>query len=313
MIYFCTYFDKNYLSRFLTLEESLNKFDLSYTFYVLGLDNEVYDFFKKNHFENIRIISLIDFEKEYEKLSIAKNNRDLIEYYFTLSPFLPRYIFKNFNIRKISYLDADFYFFKNPKLKIEENSDYSAVLLKQYSDQKYGLYNVGWIYYNFDHNETKDILKLWSAQCLKFCTDFPSNGFYADQKYLDMWPTKLRNLKIEEPENYCLSPWDSNKIIENNFENIYAYHFHGLEINKEYFVTGFSNYNKKNTDKIISKVYAPYLKKLISIENKFNLKNSSLRNVSNNKYKFFKKKIRKIKADLKRKYYKDFYDFKVLS
>ena len=47
---------------------------------------------------------------------------------------------KNFNINKISYLDSDMYFFKSPLDKIEENSRFSTVLLKQYSDKKYGLY-----------------------------------------------------------------------------------------------------------------------------------------------------------------------------
>jgi len=312
MINFCTYFDKNYLSRFLALHASLNAFKFSYTFYVFSLDEFVNVFFKKNKLNNIKVISLKDLEQEYKKLLIAKKNRDLIEYYFTLTPFLPKYLHRKFNINKISYLDSDMYFFKSPLDKIEENSRFSIVLLKQYSDKKYGLYNVGWIYYNFDFSETKNILDLWSQQCLQLCTDIPKDGYYADQKYLDIWPKKLDHLKIEEPENYCLSPWDNNNMIEDNLKNFLGYHFHGLEIHDDHFVSGFSKYNKKNTQKIINEIYFPYLKILTSIDNNINVENLSLRNNSTNKFKFYIKKLRKVKSYLKQKYYKDNYKIKLL-
>jgi hypothetical protein len=313
MINFCTYFDKNYLSKFLTLINSLNKFNLTYTFFVVSLDDFVFDFFKKNYIPNIRVIHLNDIEKEYKDLLLAKKNRDLIEYYFTLSPFLPKYFNEKFNIKQISYLDSDFYFFKSPKNAIEDNMNYSVVLIKQYSNPKYGLYNVGWIYFNFNHVETTQIVNIWSQQCLDLCTDFPKNGFYADQKYLDTWPQKLKHIKLQEPEYSCLSPWDSNKLIEKNFENMLAYHFHGLEIKKDYFVSGFSKFNKQNSMNIIDNIYRPYLRNLIFIENKYNLKNSSIRNFSKNNYKKILLEIRMIKSYLKNIYYKDFHDLNVFN
>lgn len=313
MINLCTYFDKNYLSRFLTLAKSLDKFNISYTFYVLSLDDFVFNFFKKNYFGNIRLISLNDIENEYKNLLEAKKNRDVIEYYFTLSPFLPKYIFQKFQIAKLSYLDSDFYFFKNPTKKIIENSNFSTVLIKQNSNPNYGLYNVGWISYNFDYSETKEIVDLWSQQCVKLCTDLPKNGFYADQKYLDEWSQKLKYLKVEEPEYSCLSPWDKNNIIEKNLDKMLAFHFHGLKINQKNFISGFSKYNKTNTKIIINKIYKPYLKDLISVENKYYLNNSSLRNNSKRKLKRLLIKIREIKSFLKNKYYKDCYDLKILN
>jgi hypothetical protein len=62
--------------------------------------------------KNIQVISLRDLEQNYKDLIIAKNNRDLIEYYFTLTPFLPRYIFEQFKCLNISYVDSDFFFFQ---------------------------------------------------------------------------------------------------------------------------------------------------------------------------------------------------------
>ena len=312
MINFCTYFDKNYLSRFLTLAKSLDRFNISYTFYVLCLDDFVFNFFKKNYFDNIRVISLNDVENEYKNLLEAKKNRNMIEYYFTLSPFLPKYLFEKFQIAQLSYLDSDFYFFKNPTKKIRENSNFSTVLVKQYANPKYGLYNVGWIYYNFNYSETKEIINLWSQQCIELCTDFPKNGFYADQKYLDEWSQNLKHMNVEEPIYSFMSPWDANSIIEKNLNNMLAFHFHGLKTNKKNFISGFSKYDKKNTKNIIDKIYKPYLKDLISIENKYYLKNSSIRNENKNLLKELLIKIREIKLFLKNKYYRDYYDLKIL-
>jgi len=111
---YCSYFDKNYLSKFLVLRNSIEIFNSEYTFFVLALDNYVEDFFKKNRINNIQVISLKDLEQSYKDLIIAKNNRDLIEYYFTLSPFLPRYIFEKFKCMNIAYVDSDFFFLQEP-------------------------------------------------------------------------------------------------------------------------------------------------------------------------------------------------------
>jgi hypothetical protein len=70
-------------------------------------------------------------------------------------------------------------------------------LIKQESNPIYGLYNVGWILFNFNNHETKEIVKQWGAECLNSCSDIPNPGknLYADQKYLDSWPQQLKKLK----------------------------------------------------------------------------------------------------------------------
>lgn len=312
MIYFCTYFDENYLSRFLALNKSLSRFNFSYTFYILALDKTVINFFKKNKFKQIRVINHVDLENEFKELVEAKKNRSTIEYYFTLTPFLPKYIFKIFNISKISYLDTDFYFFKNPYKEIMNNSNFSSVLVKQNSLIKYGKFNVGWIYINFNFNETRKIIEKWSIQCIELCTDTPRNGFYADQKYLDIWPKKLKFLKIEKPEAYYLSPWDKNSTIENTLGKNLAFHFHACEINKDFFSTGFSRYNKKATSKIIERIYLPYVTDILLIEKNYNLKNKSIRNKSDKDLKSIKIFLRKFKFILKKIIYKDSYAYKKL-
>ena len=50
-----------------------------------------------------------------------KSERSFIEYCFFLTPLLPKFIFKlKRNISRITYIDSDIYFFKNPKPIFEE-------------------------------------------------------------------------------------------------------------------------------------------------------------------------------------------------
>jgi len=302
---FCTYFDKNYLSKFLVLKDSIDKFNSQYNYFILALDDFVIDFFRKNKIKNIQLISLKDLEQEYKDLIIAKNNRDLIEYYFTLSPFLPRYIFKKFKCNYISYVDSDFIFFKDPIKLFLQNESSSITLIKQDSLPKYGIFNMGLIFYNFNFSETLEIINTWAEQCLNSCSDIPdtNKNLYADQKYLDQWFSKLKNIKILYPEYSVLSPWDSNYSIESNIDNIFAFHFHAFEINDNSFNSGFSNYNKKPSKLILDKFYYPYAKKIFAINTAFNLKFKSIRNHSNKNIK----KLRQLKLLLKKFLYRDFY------
>ena len=304
-INFCSYFDKNYLSKFLVLRNSIEMFNIEFTFFVLALDNYVEDFFKKNKIKNIQVISLKDLEQSNKDLIVAKNNRNLIEYYFTLSPFLPLYIHKKFNISQVSYLDSDFCFFKNPNKFINQNWDSSVVLIKQESNPIYGSYNVGWILFNFNHQETKEIVKQWCTQCLNSCSDVPNRKkkLYADQKYLDEWPRQLKKIKILYPEYTCLSPWDKNNAIEKNIQSMISFHFHGLEIKDNYFVSGFSKYNKKMSKKIMKNIYTPYLLQLFAINKKYNLRSFSIRNTSREVLI----KIRDLKSKIKQIVFNDFH------
>ena len=305
MINFCTYFDKNYLSKFLNLKDSIDRFNFEHTFYILSLDSFVTDFFKKNKFQNIKIINLNELENYYVELKVAKKNRDLIEYYFTLSPFLPRFIYEKRGVKQITYLDSDFYFFKSPEKLIYRNYESSVVLIKQNVKEKYGLYNVGWIYFNFEFEETFKITKKWGTQCIDLCQDLPSKNSYADQKYLDTWVKELNYAKVLHPEYTCLSPWDSNLSLEENSANMIAFHFHALEISSNEFSTGFNKYNKKISNELIEKIYKPYIKNLLLLEKKYNISSSSIRN---KRKKFFSKiliKLRTIKSYVKKIYYED--------
>jgi hypothetical protein len=167
---------------------------------------------------------------------------------------------------------------------------------------------VGLIQYNFNFFETYKILKIWSQECLNSCADIPDlkNNVYAEQKYLDKWTVELKNIKILPPERTVLSPWDSNQVIENNINNMIAFHFHGFSYKNNFFYSGFSNYNKRLSEKILNNIYIPYSKKIFSKSEEYNLTMNSIRNLSNKNFI----KLRKIKSLIKKIIFKDNYEFK---
>lgn len=309
MISFCTYFDKNYLSKFLTLKKSLDQFNIEHKFYILCLDDFVYKFFQKNYFHNIELISLDEIEDRYNELKIAKNDREVIEYYFTMSPFLPRYIYEEKKVNQIIYVDSDYYFLNSPSKMINSIYDSSAIIICQHAALKYGKYNVGLLFFNFNFEETFKIIKKWSEQCIESCSDKVTSDSYADQKYLDTWVSELKHIRIYEPEYTSLAPWDSNIMIEKNINNMIAFHFHALKFNQNYFVTGFHNYNKKNSNIILEKIYKPYVKNLRLIENKYDLQSSSVRDDRKSIVGKFMVFLRNLKSNFKKILYSDKYKY----
>jgi hypothetical protein len=281
MLNFCSYFDKNYLSKFLVLRDSLINLNCKVIFYVLPLDDFSYNFLKNKNFKNVILCNLNQLEKKFPDLNKIKNTRTNIEYYFTLSPYLPIFLQEKFNLEKLSYIDVDSFFFKNPEFFYKSLDVYSIILTKQNFKEKYGKFNVGWISYNFLHQDTKKILDKWKVECTNWCYDKVEKNRYADQKYLDDWPLLSNDIIIYDPKVSMFSPWDSkNKFLKKNRENFYCYHFQGLKFSKNYFISGIGIYNFNFDRNFIKKFYSNYvilLKKKQKEENLMFTNNLSLR------------------------------------
>jgi hypothetical protein len=90
MLHLATYFDVNYLSRGLTLFNSLKKYCEEFELYVVCLDEITLDYFLNsiNIYPGLIPLSLNEIEEFDREFEECKKNRSTIEYYFTLSPCL---------------------------------------------------------------------------------------------------------------------------------------------------------------------------------------------------------------------------------
>lgn len=304
----CTYFDQNYLTKFLACKSSINNYEKNVKFYCLCLDNFTLDYLSKKNYSDLIIISIKEIENYFPELKIAKQNRELIEFYFTLSPFLPLYILEKFQVNIINYVDSDIFFFDTPK-KLIRFLENDSIMIAEHGikDDKFGKYNVGWLTFRNDKNALK-CLKDWGRDCINWCYDYVDGEKYADQKYLDKWPLNYNNVAIL-PSKFSVGPWNlstkdisikKNKLYLMNNELIF-YHFHGLNIFKNIYSTGLSIYNKRLSKKYTNLLYGKYLNKLIEFNKLVKISKKNIRNKTKKKYsklyviKFIKSLVRFLK------------------
>ena len=261
--HYITLFNYNYLPQGLTMFFSLKKNYKDFVLWIVCMDKKVENFFLKKKFKEIRIIPLRNLENK--PLIKVKKKRKFVEYCWTLTPFLPNYVFKrNKSLRKITYVDADIFFYKSPFKIIKEFKDSKkSIFLTEHgfhpnhdiSDIS-GRFCVQYMIYKNDVHCEK-ILKWWQDKCLDWCHDYPDNGRLGDQKYLDEWPKLFKNkIHISRNKKFFQAPWTFDRF---KTKDKIIYHFHGLKINSNKIYV-YNNYGFSK--EIINKTYLPYCKAL---------------------------------------------------
>lgn len=235
---------------------------------------------------SIKPILINDFEKDDHDLLEAKKNRRLIEYYFTCTPSLPLFILqKNPEVELITYLDADIFFFRDP-LPVYDEMGSSSILIIEHKFPKSkinesvnGIYNVGWVSFRRDANGI-ECLNWWRQKCNEWCYDRVEGDKCADQKYLDDWPTRFKNVAVSRLKGVNVAPWNIANYYVNYDKNIVMvdeeplifFHFHGLKnISSSIYDTCLSSFDAHLTHIIRDNIYLPYMKLFRSIDEEFNI------------------------------------------
>ena len=284
MNFFTTFFDKNYLSRGIALIESLKIHCGPHHIFVLCLDKYTFSHLNNLNSPNITPILLHELEAFYPELLPCKNDRKLIEYYFTLSPYLPLFILEKFKTPHICSLDADILFLSNPTPLFEHLHNFSIIITPHKfssdlkSSEKFGLFNVS---FQIFKNNTIGIqcLKKWKIECTNWCKDHldSENERFADQKYLDSWPVVFENsVKVLDDDVSGLAVWNINnytldfkngQYLSNNLPIIF-YHFHNFKLlNNSIAGNGFCTYKVKK-QKWLDKLYSSSKRKREVMKNK---------------------------------------------
>ncbi len=276
MRYFCTYFDRHYLTRGLTLYRSLQKHAGDFVLWVLCLDDVSYDALTRLDLPNLRPISLPQLEKADPGLLEIKQTRSRIEYYFTCSPVLPLYILNSSpDVDLITYLDADLFFYADPQPLYDELGDESILIIEhrfparlRYLESR-GVFNVGLLAFRNDPSG-RQCLDWWRERCLEWCYDRLEDGRFADQKYLNDWPTRFSHVVVLQHKGANLAPWNwSNYHLQVRGEQamvdgqpLIFYHFHGLKcINDRLYEPGLLGYGRMPSS-VRRWLYGPYMRVL---------------------------------------------------
>jgi len=282
---FCTYFDKNYLSRGIALYQSLLRIkNFNFKLYIVAFDEFTYFFLKTRKFPFIEVVSYKDFEDD--SLKKIKNSRSRLEYLWTCTPSIILFFLNKYKLKNCTYLDADLYFYSDPKKILKEYSKKSILITSHNYFEKYdqtktsGKYCVQFLLFNNEINSKKIIIN-WRNQCIKWCYNRPVNNKFGDQKYLDNWTTKYKNVRVIEHLGFGVAPWNMQRfsfsknynkmqIKEKNYVyDLIFFHFHDITFllnNKLIFL---SSYQLSNQIKNI--IYHPYLNEIIKIEKKYKI------------------------------------------
>jgi hypothetical protein len=259
---FVTMFDSSFLPQGLALHSSMAKNLKDYRLWVLCLDDAVYVSLKKLDLYNVRLLHL--FEVENDELKLVKSNRSKVEYYWTLTPFAPRFVFNaDQTVQRVTYLDADMWFIKSPT-KIFREFDLSGknVLITDHSygpeydrSNLTGKFCVQFL--TFERVGGEVVRKHWEKQCLEWCFSRHENGKFGDQKYLDDWPERFADeVHVLADKELILAPWNATRF---PYGNALVWHFHGLRIEGNR-IRWFLGYQIPRV--VIDQIYGPYVRML---------------------------------------------------
>lgn len=212
--HFCTYFDRNYVSRGLALYASLLHHCGPFVLWTLCLDDETRVTLERLNLSGVKVVPLAELESCDPELLATKASRPTLEYYYTCGPSLLRHVFRiNPGIDLLTYLDADVFFFNDPAPALRELAGASVGLVShRITDARaislYGEFNVGWVSFRSDA-EGLDALEWWRARCLESCsTDRLETCICGDQKYLDELPRRSDRVVALQHKGANLAYWN---------------------------------------------------------------------------------------------------------
>ncbi|MGQ3685116.1 MAG: glycosyl transferase [Candidatus Loosdrechtia sp.] len=274
--HFVTLFYSNFLPMGMALHSSLKAHAQTFHLWILCMDELVEKQLKMISLPNVTLISLK--EVETKELVDVKSVRTLGEYCWTLTPFTPQVVFeRDPTADRVTYLDADIFFFDDPSILIQElDQNRKHVLITEHAYDPYydqllasGRFCVQFLTFRRTEQAVR-VMKWWQSRCLEWCFARLEDGKFGDQKYLDYWPELFGDVvHIVQQTEKTLAPWNVFYIEKKRkkLEDVVFYHFHGLRIISPYNVRLYHGYRIGKQGLVLYKQYLDNLKKHLSLLN----------------------------------------------
>ena len=241
---YCTLFDSRYLTKALAMYRSLEAHAQPFRLTAFTFDEEAEALLRHLALEHLAIVPLADLEAHDPGLAAVKDDRSPVEYCWTATPTLPRYLFDTRpELAEVTYLDADLLFFSDPEPLFQEMGDASVLITPHRYPTEYahhetaGIYNVQFLTFR----RTEDGLRAldwWRERCLEWCYYRLEDGKLGDQKYLDDWPRRFAGVHVLEHVGGGLAPWNALRYrVERGAAGVTVdgvplvfFHFHGMRL-----------------------------------------------------------------------------------
>ena len=240
---FCIILSKYRIYQGIALYRSLEYNYKNFNVFILCIDDETYELCKELNLA--KAILLRDIDLKDERLIVAKEERRLNEYCWTLKPFFLEYVLDKYDsIENAVYLDADICFFNDPSPIFHDNKSYCIQLSEHDFQEKNaevericGKYNSGFIVFK-NCITSLDALKWWQDKCIEWCKDGVDEGRFGDQKYLEEFPLLFDGVYPIITPGVNIAPWNESKYqysnrngkVYINNSKLVCYHFCGLRV-----------------------------------------------------------------------------------
>jgi len=230
---FVTLFDSTFLPQALALHASMERHVPSFRLWMLCVDDLAHDLLTRLALPHCTLLKLS--ELETPPLLSVKPQRGRGEYCWTLTPFAPRFVFEaDPSVRRVTYIDADIWFRKDPTPIFDEFEDSGAKVF--ITDHGYapeydqsatsGQYCVQFM--TFEQDGGEPVRRWWEERCIEWCFARFEDGKFGDQKYLDDWPYRFKQLvHVLSRQEFAQAPWNATRY---PYSQAIFFHFHGLRI-----------------------------------------------------------------------------------
>lgn len=237
---FATLFNQTFLPYGLALHSSMIRQEEPFHLWILCMDRTVHDQLKQLSLPHVTLIPLEEIETD--RLRAVKVDRTVREYCWTMTPFIPQIVFeRDPTIGRVTYLDADIFFFDKPSILIDEfNESRKHVLITEHAyapeydqTESSGRFCVQFMTFR-NTTEAKAVMTWWQDKCVEWCfSRDEEKRLFGDQKYLDVWPDLFPDkIHILRQIDKALAPWNE-RYFERKFGTCLRpvfYHFHGLRL-----------------------------------------------------------------------------------
>lgn len=211
MLNFCTLFDSHYLSRGLAMHRSLKQHCPDFHLYIFPFDDASFDMLTKLKLDDVTLVRMSEFETE--DLLHIKPSRTRGEYCWTCTPSIIYHCLNAFNLPDCTYVDADLFFYSNPRVLLDELGTGSVLITEHRYTPEYdqsetsGIYCVQFITFKNDKNGMT-VLTWWRDRCLEWCYNRLEDGKFGDQKYLDDWTQRFDGVHVLNHLGGGVAPWN---------------------------------------------------------------------------------------------------------
>ena len=270
----------------MALFQSLCEHSDEFVLWVLALDPPCVTELRRIRDNRLRVVSLTLLEKNCPALRACRRTRSLIEYYFTCSPVFIQFVLERLKSGEtVTKLDADGYFFSSPK-KIHELEGKCSLAITPHrftsnaiAKEIYGKYNVGWVTIRKDRTGIL-CAEEWKNKTLAWCRDKPEKNRFADQKYLDQWPSRYRGVRVLDIPGINQAPWNSElsyfKSVKNDVfvdeHPLLFFHFHSLRQGEDRkFYANLTEFMIRPNMELVKKVYIPYVDAILGVQATYGL------------------------------------------